>query len=62
MKILVVAAKTGGHVFPGCCLASHLAEKNFYINIMKEEMNYTLHLNLITLKQSIRQLLIKFST
>ena len=39
-KVIIAIGGTGGHVFPGCSLASHLAEKNFYINMVTDKRGY----------------------
>ena len=32
-RILIAAGGTGGHVFPGCNLASHLSDNNFKVKL-----------------------------
>ena len=39
-KVIIAIGGTGGHVFPGCSLASHLAEKNFYVRIITDKRGY----------------------
>ena len=39
-KVIIAVGGTGGHVIPGCSLACHLAEKNFYIKIVTDKRGY----------------------
>ena len=39
-KVIIAIGGTGGHVFPGCSLASHLAEKNFYVRMITDKRGY----------------------
>ena len=40
MKILIAIGGTGGHVFPGCNLAYHLAEQNYNIKLVTDSRGY----------------------
>ena len=39
-KVIIAVGGTGGHVFPGCSLASHLTEKKFDISIVTDKRGY----------------------
>ena len=36
-KILILIGGTGGHVFPGCNLATHLVEKNYEVKVLTDK-------------------------
>ena len=40
IKILIAIGGTGGHVFPGCNLAYHLAEQNYNIKLVTDRRGY----------------------
>ena len=40
VKVIIAVGGTGGHVFPGCSLASHLAEKKFDISMVSDKRGY----------------------
>ena len=39
-KVIIAIGGTGGHVLPGCSLATHLAEKKFYIRMITDKRGY----------------------
>ena len=40
IKTIIAIGGTGGHVFPGCSLATHLAEKNFNVKLVTDKRGY----------------------
>ncbi len=36
-KVFIAIGGTGGHVFPGCNLATHLSEKNYYVKLITDK-------------------------
>ena len=57
VKILVVAGGTGGHVFPGSNLATHLCEKKYNVELVTDKRGYKFlksfnYLNIIILPSS----------
>ena len=40
LNVIIAIGGTGGHVFPGCSLASHLSEKKFNIKIVTDKRGY----------------------
>ena len=37
IRAIIAIGGTGGHVFPGCCLANHLLEEGFQIKVLTDK-------------------------
>ena len=57
IRAIIAIGGTGGHVFPGCCLANHLLEEGFQIKVLtdkrgKKYLHNFKHLNIFLLPSS----------
>ena len=52
IKAIIAAGGTGGHVLPGCCLADHLYEMNYNVELVTDKRGYKYIRNTKNLKIS----------